>query len=238
MQALIELIDAIPTHKAFNNDFYLKWTSNPLPIEHIAIFARNYWEFSWNFPKTLALLIANVSDLSARVEYTKILFSELGQGKYLKTHTKLFEKFISDLTQRMKAGDSLLIRNLIKNSSILEETKALIEGEKELYSKCPSIGAGAQLALECQAYSMISLLYEGARNYKHLWNNQDSFHESCEFFYVHIGSVEKDHREEAITAVNSIIKTEEDLKHAIYGFNTHLDLFADFWNALSKVIEN
>lgn len=239
MKELINLIDLIPTHKALDNNFYSKWVAQPLPIEDIAIFALNYWEFSWRFPETLARLISNTQVIHARVEYTKILFSELGYGKAEKAHSVLFEKFCDDLAEKLGKPGYLSIENLKRRMPLLDETIKLTEGEKNLYSQNIAVGAGAQLALECQAYNMISLLYEGARNYAHLWPNLSSFHESCEFFYIHIGSAEKDHREEALSAVTSIIKTDDLLaEKAIYGFNEHLNLFANFWQAIAEEMES
>lgn len=238
MNELIKLVDAIPTHKALNNRFYSRWTSGKLSIEQIAIFARNYWEFSWCFPEALAELIINSQDVTARVEYTKILYSELGYGKVEKAHSSLFANFFSDLSEKSGKPNYLSIQNLKKYIPLLEITKKLTQGEKLLYSQDLAIGAGAQLALECQAYHMISLLYEGARNYANLWPNISSFHESCEFFYVHIGLAEKDHREEALAAINNIVKTDTALiQKATYGFNKHLNLLADFWYGLSMEME-
>jgi pyrroloquinoline quinone (PQQ) biosynthesis protein C len=238
MQELIKLVDIIPTHKALNNKFYSQWVAGKLPIKTIAIFVRNYWEFSWSFPEALAELIINSQNVIARVEYTKILYSELGYGKVEKAHTALFEKFFSDLSEKIGNPNYLSIQHLKNNFPLLEATKKLTQGEKLLYSENLAIGAGAQLALECQAYNMISLLYEGARNYADLWPNISSFHESCEFFYVHIGSAEKDHKEEALAAINSVVKTDPALiQQAKYGFNEHLNLFADFWDTLSMEME-
>jgi hypothetical protein len=37
-------------------------------------------------------------------------------------------------------------------------------------------------------------LYEGSRQYIDVFETLDEFHEYCEYFYVHIGEAEKDHR--------------------------------------------
>jgi hypothetical protein len=238
MQELIKLVNAIPAHKALNNAFYSKWTEKPLPIEHIAIFVRNYGEFTWCFPEALAGLIINSQNIQARVEYTKILYSELGYGKVEKVHSYLFEKFFSALSEKMGRPGYLSMENLKRSVPLLEITKKLTKDEKNLYSQNSSVGAGAQLALECQAYNMISQLYEGARNYANLWPSQSNFHEACEFFYIHIGSAEKDHKDEALSAINNIVKADAFLiKQAIYGLNAHLNLFAEFWDALSTEMD-
>lgn len=238
MQDLTHYINNIKSHKALNNGFYTEWMTKQWPIEYIALFARNYWEFSWNFPKVLAELIIHTTDNASRLEYTKILYSELGYGQKDKIHSHLFEEFLTNLSEKMGRPHYLSLENLQKNFPLLQTTTQLIEGEKKLYSENLAVGAGAQLALECQAYLMISQLYEGARNYMNLWSNISSFHESCEFFYIHIGSAEKDHREQALTAIHSIIKYDPQLtQQAIYGFNKHLELFANFWDGLLLAIK-
>ena len=158
MQEIIKLVETISVHRALNNRFYSKWTANPLPIEHIAIFARNYWEYTWHFPESLAGLIVNSQNLMARVEYTKILYSELGYGKAEKAHSFLFEQFLCDLSEKMGIPDYFSIQNLKEKYPLLEVTEKLIQGQKRLYSQNLAVAAGAQLALECQAYSMIAKL--------------------------------------------------------------------------------
>lgn len=238
MQKIINLIENLPFHEALNNDFYRQWITAPLSIESIKIFVLNYWKFSKEFPKTLATLIANAQDIQPQIEYAKILYSELGYGKAEKAHSVLFENFCNDLAMKMGKPGYFAIENLKKKTPLLEETIQLLEGERILYSQDIAVGAGAQLALECQAYSMLSFLYEGARNYSSLWPSLSNFHESCEFFYIHIGSAEKDHREEALSAVKSIIKSDPELiKKAIYGFEEHLNLFANFWKAIADKVD-
>lgn len=229
MNKLLSLIETVHHHDALNNIFYDQWVSAPLSSSSIKLFAINYLEFTRSFPQTLTQLILNVPNLEARVEYTKILFSELGNGNCEKAHSVLFERFCNDLLLFTNKSKFKSLEKLKNDTPILESTLHLINGEKSLYSGDVYIAVGAQLALESQAYNMISQLYDGARNYISFWPNRSSFHESCEFFYVHIGSTEKEHRLEALSAAEKIIKNEDHLQKAIFGFQEHLNLFANFW---------
>lgn len=226
------LVEKVHENEALDNDFYNKWIEAPVSTKIICLFARNYNEFTSCFPGVLAQLIANTKQLSARVEYSKILYSELGNGQLEKAHPILFEKFCNDLLGHMCVPGALNMKDLEKQVPILDGTINLINGEKKLYSGDIFTAVGAQVALEAQAYNMICQLYEGARNYLHLWPNKSSFHESCEFFYAHIGAAEKDHKVEALAAANKIIQTDEELEKAIYGFKKHLELFSNFWKSL------
>ena len=82
---------------------------------------------------------------------------------------------------------------------ILPSTHVFIEEQDALYApdglgRPSSYVLGALLAQEWLAYSMLTRLYEGARNYQHLYTNNDEFHERCEYFYIHIGDAEKEHK--------------------------------------------
>lgn len=234
MKQLNNLISQIHEHPALNNEFYSNWCNQPLSIQKIRVFARNYWEFTYRFPENLALLVSKTEDVIARVEYTKILHSELGHGNYQKSHSILFEKFCNDLFSHLCKTDFLKTDQLTQHFELLPSTRNLVNGEKKLYSENIAIAAGAQLALECQAYTMLTQLYDGARNYISYWPTKSEFHESCEFFYAHIGSTEKEHRIEALEAVHRIATSEKDLANVELGFNQHLNLFYDFWNGIAK----
>jgi pyrroloquinoline quinone (PQQ) biosynthesis protein C len=235
MNKLSNLVNTIKNHRAVNNGFYDRWMTELFSIEEVGIFARNYWELNYRFPEALAALISNIDNIVARVEYTKTLFSETGNGCVNKSHSILFEDFCSNLSKVMGNESYLKIDNLKNTTHLLPETLKLISEQKKLYSNNKyAIAAGAQLALEWQAYTMIMQLYEGARNYKHLWSDQNDFHEACEFFHVHLGEAEKAHKIESIKVTEKVIEEGGSYEDVEYGFKKHLDLIADFWEAISK----
>lgn len=237
MNELKKLVHDIHKSQAVDNLFFQKWMSNKFNIEDLAIFARNYWEWNFCFPEALAVLVANTKDITVRVEYTKILFSEMGNGNQRCAHSILFEEFCNKLAEKMGYPGYLNIENLKKNVPLLKETQNLNAWQKEMYSRL-DIAAGAQLALEWQAYTMIRKLYDGARNYMDLWDNPDEFHEACEFFYVHIGAAEKEHKDESILAAKQLIDNGADIKNVEEGFCTNLQLIGDFWNGIAKSCSN
>lgn len=236
MSNLTALANSVSTHEALNNKFYDIWMCQKLPIEKIAVFARNYWEFAYRFPEALAVLFLNVNNVIARAEYAKTLYSEMGYGDPKRVHSLLFEEFCKDLSRNLGKEDYLSIENLKKNYCLLPETQSFIDGQKKLYSQEHSIAVGAQLALEWQAYTMVRKLYEGARNYMSVWPHQDAFHESCEFFYVHIGTAEKEHKQESIIAASKIIEEGGSFEDLLLGFYQHLDLIASFWGSIATQI--
>lgn len=234
MHRLKSLVENIEQHNAVNNIFYTTWLEKKLSAKQVAIFARNYFEWTLQFPRALAALISITEDSTARAEHVKTLYSEMGYGNSEKIHSVLFEEFYNQLINKLAPNEALAFTDVLESVTLLPETIKLTSWERETYAKDEAAAVGAQLALEWQAYTMIRKLYEGTRNYKDLWDNQDEFHEACEFFYAHIGQAEKEHKEQSLTAAGQVLKTDDDYKKIRSGFEQHLLLIGNFWHAIVK----
>jgi len=230
---LKELALSVYSHEALNNAFFDIWMSRRLSIDNVAVFARNYGEFNRSFPEVLSIMVSSTQNIAARTEYAKTLYSEMGYGDFSKVHSNLFDDFIASLGEQFGQRRKLLWPTLAQELPLLPSTTDLIEGQKRLYGGDEATGSGAQLALEWQAYTMQCQLYEGSRNYMGLWPSKDAFHESCEFFYAHIGAVEKEHKEESISAAVQFDVDEQSRERLIAGFNEQNRLFANFWNGIA-----
>lgn len=234
---LEELARTVYTSGALKNDFYDLWTSRSLSLSQIAVFARNYGEFNRAFPEVLAVMISSTRDVNAQAEYAKTLYSEMGYGNPEKVHSVLFDAWLSELGERLGERRQLEWRHIAEHLDVLPETRELIEGEKRLYGSDNAVGAGAQLALEWQAYTMLRKLYDGAALYKGLWAAEDEFHESCEYFYAHIGATEKEHKIESLSAAKQFVTDERAFERVQHGFHEHLRLFENFWNAVARAMK-
>jgi len=235
---LEELAKSANNHGALNNEFYQNWLDKKFNISALKIFARNYGEWVKSFPDTLALLFSTTQDPDAKIEYIQTLYSEMGYGNSEKVHWKLLDMFYSELSSKL--GDkTTLDRNKLENElELLPSTKKLIEQERELYgNKNSALSVGAQLALEWQAYTMLRKLFEGSLNYQDLWEDRDEFHEACEYFYVHIGAAEKEHKKESLEAAKKYATDEKSLDDIKQGFNQHLELIENFWNGVYNEIK-
>ncbi len=229
-----KLLRQITSHPALDNAFYRSWMERPFGIEALEVFARNYGAWVKSFPDTLAILITTTDDLDAKGEYVKTLYSEMGCGNARKAHWVLLDAFLQALGGKLGHRSRLERDRLEREMDLLPTTRELIAGERDLYAQ-RGLAFGAQLALEWQAYTMLRQLYDGARIYGHLWSNQDEFHECCEYFYVHIGAAEKDHKEESLNAVERYAVSAESIERIGRGYKTHLDLIARFWEGLHRV---
>lgn len=230
---LTELALTVYESRALNNDFYDRWTRERLSVDDIAILVRNYGQFNRAFPEVLATMIMSTTNIAARTEYAKTLFSEMGYGEFRAVHSNLFDAFFAELSAKF-GTDKLTWETVERDVPLLPETIALIEGEKRLYRTDEATGSGAQLALEWQAYTMLRKLYDGACNYKGMWETEDSFHEACEYYYTHIGAAEKEHKTESLNAAIEFDLDDASRARIVAGFHEHLDLFGNFWNALAR----
>src|SRR5579864_75655 len=233
--ALETLLTDITNHPALNNDFYHHWMTKKLTVDELAVFARNYGEWVKSFPDALAILLVTTDDIDAKTEYVKTLFSEMGYGHSEKVHSVLLNNFLQQVACKMGLAGGVEWEQLKKTVDLEPTTQELIKGEQDLY-RDPQMSFGAQLALEWQAYTMLRKLYDGARNYLHLWSEPDQFHEACEYFYAHIGAAEKDHKDESLKAVQRYAVDEHSVEKIVEGYDRHLDLLFKFWQGLHSYI--
>lgn len=236
MRDLQELLAQVPTHPALVNPFFERWTSKTLPPKKVLLFAVNYFFWTRSFPNTLASLILETTDWEAKLEYCSTLFSEMGYGNPEKIHWRLFKKFAEDFLRRYRTEPVVLEEE--EKTLVLPATHTLIQKEHQLYlADRPGIRVGAQLALEWQAYSMLRKLYEGALLYRSLWaDNPDGFHEACEFFHVHLGTAEKDHKQESLRAAEKALQSGASFDDIARGLSNHLALLSEFWHELGEAI--
>ncbi len=227
------LTGSVFRHEALNNEFYRRWMGETLTYPEVRVFAVEYLSRTVQTSVMVALSVLQTEDRLARVECVKNLFSEYGNGDPEKVHLTLLENFLSNLLGRL-AGRPVPIGE-IYNSAPLKSTEAFSTGQRSLFaSDDQRVVQGALLAQEWLAYSMIVKLYEGVHNYKSYYDSEESFHEACEYFYIHIGEAEKDHKIQALESVSQVCQDEGDLQHVEAGFREFLRLTADYWRGVTQ----
>ncbi|WP_394823557.1 iron-containing redox enzyme family protein [Pendulispora albinea] len=232
------LARTVYTSTALNNDFYDKWTRGRCAPKQIAVFARNYGEVVRAFPEILSVMISNTRNVEARTEYAKTLYSEMGYGRVDKVHSVLLDAWFEQLGNKLGEPETLVWENMAANVAVLPETTGFIEGQRRLYSADNATGSGAQLAQEWQAYTMLRKLYDGATQYKGLWELEDEFHEACEYFYAHIGAAEKEHKLESLAGAQQFHVDGESKLRIESGFHEHLRLYGNFWTAVARAMNS
>jgi hypothetical protein len=229
------LAHSVFAHNALNNLFYERWMGGVLPLGDVEVFARNYLARTTQTSRMVALSFVGTDDLYAQVEIVKNLYSEMGYGNPEKAHLALLESYLIDLLSRL-AGRPYSMDELMA-LPVLESTRSFSREQLSLYTdgghSNPRHVLGTLLAQEWLAYSMLTRLYEGARNYQHLYASNDEFHEHCEYFYIHIGDAEKEHKIQAVKAATQECTTDQHVDEVSASFNRFLDVTAQYWEGIT-----
>jgi Iron-containing redox enzyme len=228
------LAESVQGHPALNNDFYKLWMSTKLPGSHVEVFARNYYERVKHTPDRIALAFLHMTDMEARAETVENLYDEMGHGNAKGVHVNLLRRFFEALLSRLY-GREIDFGEL--QAPVLASTRTLISDAESLFgSPHPPLACGALLAQEWHAYTQLVYVYEGARNYMDLFGEEE-FHELCEYFYIHIGWAEKEHRIHSLSTAATMCRNEDDLVHLKVGFDRYLALLAANWEEIYREID-
>jgi pyrroloquinoline quinone (PQQ) biosynthesis protein C len=231
--AVRRMAESVATSAALDNEFYQWWVAAPLSYPEVEVFAGEYLARTTNTSVMVALSVLHTDDLAARTECVKNLYSEYGNGDPAKAHLVLLETFLTDLLSRLR-GATVTIEQL-RARQPLATTTAFSTGQRDLFtSPDQRTVQGALLAQEWLAYSMLTRLYEGVRNYKGWYGTDDEFHEACEYFYVHIGEAEKDHKLQAVASASQVCANTADLEVARRGFDGFVDLTTRYWLGVAE----
>ncbi|MGB9278925.1 MAG: iron-containing redox enzyme family protein [Pseudonocardiaceae bacterium] len=223
------LVGGIPDHPAISNEFYDRRTPAAAGVR------RTVHGSYMNASVMVALSVLNTENLEARVECVRNLYSEYGNGDASKAHLVPLENFFADMLSR--ASGATVTSADMHAAERLPTTAAFSAGQRELFtSDDQRTVQGALMAQEHLAYSTLNRLYEGTRNYKHLYDNDDAFHEACEYFYIHIGEAEKEHKAEAIAPASAVCQSEADFDVVAAGFNRFMDLTARYWAGVNTAM--
>jgi hypothetical protein len=222
------------SHSALRNRFYQLWMTEELGADAVEMVAHNFLARVTRTPIRIALAFLNMDDLSARAETVENLYDEMGHGDPAKVHSQILRNFLNLLLSRMR-GRPVDVSAL--DCPLLPSTARLIEHSEKLFSSPdPQEVCGALLGQEWHAYPQLVFLYEGVRNYRKYFDLME-FHENCEYFYLHIGATEKEHKVHSLSTAASACKTEDDIEHLRGGFTSYLDLLAENWDELYGAIQ-
>jgi pyrroloquinoline quinone (PQQ) biosynthesis protein C len=228
------LAESCAQHPAVSNAFYEQWMARKLTAEQVEIVARNFYERVRRTPDRIALAFLHMNDTRARAETVENLSDEMGHGDPRKVHAVILRSFFETLLSKLR--DRPVELDEIEAPVLSSTVRLIEEGEKVFSSPYPQEVCGALLAQEWHAYPQLVRLYEGVRNYRDLFGLEE-FHENCEYFYLHIGATEKQHKVHSLSTAALTCHSEADLEHLERGFNTYLDLLAENWAQIHAAIQ-
>jgi hypothetical protein len=234
-QRIRSIAESCYHHPALNNAFYLLWCERELPVDDVELVAKNFYEHVAPTANRLALVFLSMppGEVQARAETIENLSDELGHGDPCKVHSVILRNLIEELLSRMH-GKEVTFEAL--TAEVLPTTSKLVEQGAALFASTqPEIGCGALLAQEWHAYLQLIYLYEGFRNYMGYFSLEE-FHENCEYFYLHIGATEKEHKIHSISTAARMCRTTEQLDYLEQGYTAYLDLLAEYWAGLHRAL--
>lgn len=140
-------------HGAINNTYLARFSAGELTDYEFREFAVEFHSFARFFPRILAAQLVNTEDEAVADELTKVLYSELGDGRVKNRHELLYRDFLRsvgiDIHEAM-------------TKPMLQSTRAYIEGMEQLYSSTNHATAlGASFGLENMAITMWDHLIPG-----------------------------------------------------------------------------
>jgi hypothetical protein len=232
------LAESALTHEALNNAFYQRWMGGSLSLGDVEVFARNYLTRIRQTSHMDALSFLGTFVLHAQVDVVKNLYAKMRDDNPEKTFA-LLESYLIDLLSRL--ADRPYSMDELMALPVLDSTCTFSREQLSLYTdgghnNNPRHVLGTLLAQEWLAYSMLTRLYEGARNYKHLYVNNDDFHEHCEYFYIHIGDAEKEHKIQAVKAATQECTTDQHIEEVSASFNRFLVITEQYWNGIAHAM--
>ncbi len=225
-----EMRDYVLRHGAINNPYLDRFQTGQVMDEEFRKFAAEFYHFARFFPKILVAQLVNTEDESVADELTKVLYSELGDGRTKNRHELLYRDFLRSVGLDVHEA---------MTRPMLPSTRAYIEGMEQLYSSGNhAMALGASFGLENMAITMWDHLIPGLtrlRNERYPRMDMTYF-----TFHRELESTHEDAMEKAVAAVDGTSSVEggkmspqerEDFRG---GVKTVLDYLEGFWMGLER----
>lgn len=223
-----EMRDAVLRHGAINNSFLDRFQAGQVTEREFRDFAVEFYNFARFFPKILMAQLINTEDEGVADELTKVLYSELGDGRPKNRHELLYRDFLRSI--------GIDVHEAMSRPMMLS-TKAYIDGMERLYSDGNhDVALGASFGLEHMAITMWDHLIPGLRLAQARWFpamdlTYFTFHRDLE-------ATHEDAMKQAVTMLAPAGGTDEpplqtrlDFRR---GMEAVLDYLEGFWRGLDR----
>jgi pyrroloquinoline quinone (PQQ) biosynthesis protein C len=223
-----EMRAVVLQHEAINNAYLDRFQTGHLTDEEFHQFAVEFYNFARFFPKILMAQLINIEDEAVADELTKVLYSELGDGRPKNRHELLYRDFLRSIG--VDVHDAM-------SRPMLPSTRAYIEGMERLYADGNhEIALGASFGLENMAITMWDHLIPGLR----LLRTQRYPAMDLTYFTFHrdLEATHEDAMKQAVTSLASgsdaaepPLQTRLDFRH---GMEAVLEYLEGFWRGLDR----
>ena len=223
-----EMREVVLRHGAINNSFLDRFQQGRITEQEFRDFAVEFYNFARFFPKILMAQLINTEDEGVADELTKVLYSELGDGRPKNRHELLYRDFLRSVGVDVHEA---------MGRPMLPSTRAYIEGMERLYSDGNhDVALGASFGLENMAITMWDHLIPGlhlmrAQRYPHMDPTYFTFHRDLE-------STHEDAMKQAVESLSAgagasepSMQTRLDFRR---GMEAVLDYLEGFWRGLDR----
>ena len=217
------LVEDLHTHPVNSNPFFQAFKDRYLSPRQMRVFVKQYHYFCFHFVKVLEGLLYRtpVEELDMRVELTKTLYSELGNGISSQAHIRQLQTFARSIGLRIYD---------LQEVEPLPEVMDYLDALHKLFIDSDYLTAlGAELAVETTAASEFQYFYPGLQKYEHFTR------EDLEFFELHLLE-EVQHSNWLILAVQKTAKTSDDLDQVSLGAMATADAWLAFWDGMYRCV--
>ncbi len=226
-----EMRTTVLQHGAINNAYLRRFKTGDLTDEDLREFAIEFYNFTRFFPKILVSQLVNTEDEAVAGELTRVLYSELGDGKVGNRHELLYREFLRSIGVDVHEAMTRPMR---------PSTRAYIEGMEQLYSSGNhAVALGASFGLEHMAITMWDHLIPGlARLQQGRYPGLDLTYFT---FHRELESTHEAAMEQAVSAVQREGReggsgmSPQDRADFQRGMVSVLDYLEGFWKGLDRV---
>ena len=221
--SLESLLTELRNHPVNTNRFFADFQDRFLTQQQLHTFITQYHYFCHHFVKLLEGLLFHtpLEELQMRVELTKTLHSELGNGSADHAHIRHLERF---------ADAAGVNRHDLRSTRPIPENQRYLDVLRHLFIEAEYLEAlGAELAVESTAVSEFTYFLPGLKKYSR-FTNQD-----LTFFSMHLEE-EVTHCDWLTKAVQNTAKAPEELERVAFGARTAADGWNEFWKGMHRVV--
>ena len=228
MSFYLEMRNFVLRHGAINNAYLDRFRTGELTDQELKDFAVEFYSFARFFPKILVAQLVNTEDEAVADELTRVLYSELGDGRTKNRHELLYRDFLRSVSVDVHEAMS---------RPMLPSTRAYIEGMETLYSSGNhAMALGASFGLENMAITMWDHLIPGLAVLKQgRYPQMDTVYFT---FHRQLESTHEDAMEKAVAAIDGrdgqpgmSDQERADFRH---GVKAVLDYLEGFWMGLAR----
>lgn len=217
-------------HGAINNSYLNRFQCGEVSDSEFREFAVEFYSFARFFPRILVSQLVNTEDEAVADELTKVLYSELGDGRAKNRHELLYRDFLRSVGVDVHEA---------MHRPMIPSTRAYIDGMEQLYSSGNhNLALGASFGLENMAITMWDHLIPGlsrlrASRYPHMDMTYFTFHRELE-------SSHEEAMKNAVAAVEGASgerqgeMSERDRADFRQGVKAVLDYLEGFWMGLER----